>query len=194
MEKPELKISQLPMKTLLVCLFIFLVFSCSKKEDTETPQEVTRFTLSSPVIGADSLLPADYTCDGDTSTLPLQWSGFPSETKWFALIMDHLTPDNTIKWYWVMYDIPLTVTSLPKNVTGIGSLGTNSVNDRNEYAPPCSQGPGKKYYTLTLYALSEQVVIDLPPEQINREALLSAIKDITISTASMTVVYSRNVK
>ena len=37
---------------------------------------------------------------------------------------------------------------------GVGTVGSNSVNDRTEYAPPHSKGPGAKTYILTVYALS----------------------------------------
>lgn len=94
------------------------------------------FTLTSPDV-LDGRLPVEYTCDGTSSTLALTWSGVPAGTQSFAIIMHHVAPDNAIHWYWVVYDIPADVTSLAKNIMGIGTLGTNSVNDRNEYAPPC---------------------------------------------------------
>lgn len=151
------------------------------------------FVLSSSQIKADSLLPADYTCDGVSATLPLEWSGEPDGTAAFAVIMHHAASPADIHWYWVLYNIPASVHSLPKNVTAIGTLGTNSVNDRNEYAPPCSQGPGIKAYTYTLYALSSNPVFSVPQKEITRQVLLDAIKSITLSSAKMTVYYSRNV-
>jgi phosphatidylethanolamine-binding protein (PEBP) family uncharacterized protein len=74
-------------------------------------------------------------------------------------------------------------------MTGIGTLGTNSVNDRNEYAPPCSKGPGDKEYIYTVYALSALPEITTSP--VNRATLLDAIKDITLTSAELHVVYAR---
>jgi hypothetical protein len=77
-------------------------------------------------------------------------------------------------------------------MTAIGSLGTNSINDNTGYAPPCSQGPGIKAYTYTIFALSQNPVIQVTPDKVTREVLLNAIKEITITSAKMTVYYSRN--
>jgi gluconolactonase len=149
------------------------------------------FTLTSPDLPADGRLPIEYTCDGTSSTLALAWSGAPAGTQSYAVVMHHNAPDNAIHWYWVVYNLAPTVTSLTKNVDldGIGSIGTNSVNDRNEYAPPCSKGPGDKEYIYTVYALSAQPQITVSP--VNRAALLDAIKDITLASAELHVVYAR---
>jgi phosphatidylethanolamine-binding protein (PEBP) family uncharacterized protein len=172
---------------------MLVAISCSKNDD-QTQEVESAFSVSSPVVGADSVLPVTYTCDSLGISPPIRWSGNPAATKWFVVVMDHLTPDNTYKWYWILYDIPPGTSTLPENVSGIGTFGTNSVNDRTEYAPPCSQGPGRKDYVITVYALSEKVVISVPPEQVTREVILDAIKGITIGTATMTVCYSREVK
>jgi gluconolactonase len=147
------------------------------------------FTLTSPDLGSDGRLPVEYTCDGASSTLALSWSGAPAGTQGYAVVMHHNAPGNEIHWYWVVYNIPADVTSLAKNMIGIGTLGTNSVNDRHEYAPPCSKGPGDKEYIYTVYALSAQPQITTSP--VNRAALLDAIKDITLASAELHVVYAR---
>jgi gluconolactonase len=156
---------------------------------TSNASNASGFTLTSPDLGADGRLPVEYTCDGASSTLALAWSGAPAGTQGYAVVMHHNAPDNAIHWYWVMYDIPADVTSLAKNVTGIGTLGTNSVNDQNAYAPPCSKGPGDKEYIYSVYALSAQPQITTSP--IDRAALLDAIKGITLASAELHVVYAR---
>ena len=72
---------------IIIVLIAFLAFcNCSKEGDSF--KEASGFVLSSPEIGADSLLPSDYTCDGVSATLPLKWSGAPDNTVSFALITD----------------------------------------------------------------------------------------------------------
>jgi gluconolactonase len=149
------------------------------------------FILTSPDLPADGRLPTEYTCDGAASTLALVWSGAPSGTVAYAVTMHHLAPDNAIHYYWEVYNLPASVTSLAKNVSGVGLLGTNSVNDRNEYAPPCSKGPGDKEYIYTVYALSAQPQFSIPASQINRDAVLAAIQNITLASAELHVVYAR---
>ena len=151
----------------------------------------TGFTLSSPGLTDGGRLPADYTCDGTRSTLALTWSGAPAGTQSYAVIMHHIPGPNDVHWYWVVYDIPASTTSLPKNMNGIGILGNNSVNFKQEYTPPCSKGPGDKVYIYTVYALSAQPQIGVPAEQVSRAALLDAIKNITLASADLHVVYAR---
>jgi Raf kinase inhibitor-like YbhB/YbcL family protein len=155
------------------------------------PTATSGFTLSSPEVMEGGTLPAEYTCDGASATLPLAWSGAPSGTKSYAIIMHHVASPDDIHWYWVLYDIPADVTSLPKNSQAIGTLGTNSVNGRTEYAPPCSKGPGPKVYTYTVYALSAQPQLSMPVSQVNRQVLLDAIRDITLASAELHVTYTR---
>jgi phosphatidylethanolamine-binding protein (PEBP) family uncharacterized protein len=180
----------------LILLFSSLALSivaCEKQNQNES-DTATYFKLTSPDIEEDSLLPIDYTCDGESATLPLEWSGYPDSTKCFVLIMHHVASPTDIHWYWLLYNIPLTVHSLQKNETGVGILGTNSVNDHLQYAPPCSQGPGIKKYTYTVYALSQEVTFTVSADSVDRETLLNAIEDITISSSTMSVYYSRTKK
>jgi Raf kinase inhibitor-like YbhB/YbcL family protein len=149
------------------------------------------FILTSPGLPEGGALPAEYTCDGAASTLPLVWSGAPAGTQSFAVIMHHVASPTDVHWYWVLYDIPPDVTSLPKNVNGIGTLGTNSVNGRNEYTPPCSKGPGLKTYTYTVYALSALPKIGVPAAQVTRAVLLDALQGITLASAELHVTYTR---
>jgi phosphatidylethanolamine-binding protein (PEBP) family uncharacterized protein len=177
----------------IIALIAFLAFWSCNKEDV-TPINNSGFILSSPEIGTDSLLPVDYTCDGVSATLSLRWSGATDKTVSYAVIMHHIASPTDIHWYWVLYNIPANVTSLPRNVTGIGTLGTNSVNDKTEYSPPCSQGPGIKAYTYTVYALSKNPSLSVSSDLVTREVLLNAIGGITLASAKMTVYYSRNIK
>ncbi|CAN5535365.1 YHYH protein [soil metagenome] len=157
-----------------------------------TPSAATSsFILTSPEVKDGGALPVDYTGDGSAATLPLAWSGAPAGTKSYALIMHHLDPEGKVKWYWTLYNIPADVTALPKNVKGVGTLGSNSVNPDIGYAPPHSKGPGPKTYVLTLYALSSPLEIDLAPAQVNRESLLAAMKGKILASAELHVVYSK---
>ncbi len=150
----------------------------------------TGFILTSPDVSDGGELPVDYTCDGSGETLPLDWAGAPEGTAGYAVVMHHVDPEGIVKWYWILYDLPAGTTSLPRNVTGVGTLGNNSVDGTASYAPPCSAGPGAKTYIYTVYALSAQPEITVPPAEVSREVLLTAIADRTLGFASMSVVYT----
>lgn len=148
------------------------------------------FVLTSSAVKSDGKLPQEYTGDGGGSTLPLSWKGAPDGTKSYALIMDHLAPDDTMKSYWTMWDIPSTVTSLPKDTKGVGKVG-GGFRGRLGYEPPNSKGPGQKIYVLTVYALSSPLQITQAAINVNRDVLLAAMKDKVLASSSLSVSYTR---
>ena len=149
------------------------------------------FLLTSSAVAEGGALPKEFTCDGSRATLPLTWNGAPTGTKSFAVVMHHVPGPGDSHWYWVVYNIPADITSLEKNSTGIGILGTNSVNGETKYAPPCSKGPGEKVYTYTVYALSAEPHISAADSEVSREVLLDAIQNITLASAALNVTYTR---
>ncbi len=168
----------------LATLLGLLAMACATTPTTD-------FVLRSRVVAEGDTLPIEYTGFGEGATLPLEWSGAPTATTSLALIMHHVASPTDIHWYWVLYDIPASVESLPRNVTGIGKLGNNRVNGRMEFTPPHSQGPGPKTYTYTLYALSQEPVITVADSLVSRAVLLDAIRNLTLDSAMLHVVYSR---
>ena len=134
-------------------------------------------------------LPAEYTCDGEGVSAPLAWQNAPIATREFAVLMTTLPGDGTTKWNWVLYAIPPTVTALPRNSTAIGTFGVGSDGPQAAYQPPCSQGPGAKIYTFTVYALSSAP--QLPAGRIDGPTLTRAIAPVTLGSATMSVSYTR---
>lgn len=149
------------------------------------------FHLKSSAVSKNNFLSNEFTGDGEGISMPLEWSNVPEETKYFALNLWHLpNQDNKtdVKSYWVLYDIPGNVRSLPANTQNIGIAGDNDKGDK-DYDPMKSKGPGVKVYNLTLYALSEKPVFST--DKVNREELLKAIKDITIEECTLQYLYER---
>jgi phosphatidylethanolamine-binding protein (PEBP) family uncharacterized protein len=199
--------------TLTLITIMFFISGCVSNQATPVSDEVTSslpsptavpaenqgvesntstsFSLTSSDLPADGRLPEEYTCDGAGSTLPLEWSGAPADTQSYAVVMHHVAAPDEIHWYWILYDIPATVNKLEKNTSGVGTLGSNINNNLAQYSPPCSKGPGDKTYIYTVYALSAQPQINLPAEQVNREVFLESIKNITLASAELSVVYAR---
>jgi len=151
--------------------------------------EATSFALSSDVMVTGSNLPITYTCDGDSISPPLNWSGAPDNTAEYALVMHHIAGPDDVHWYWVMYNMASDISSLQAGEIQ-GELGTNSVTGFNEYAPPCSKGSGVKSYTFTLYALSSSPDLSSTLD-VDRNSLLTAITDITLASIELSVTYDR---
>lgn len=156
-----------------------------------TAPSVAQMTLTSSVGPNGGTLPADYTCDGSSASPPLAWTGAPSGTVEYALLMTTLPGDGTTKWNWVMFGIPVGTTSLDRNTSGIGIFGVGSDGPTTAYQPPCSQGPGLKLYTFTIYALSASPVLTVPARQVTGAILSTAIANITLGSGSLTLGYTR---
>lgn len=149
------------------------------------------FTLSSLAGTNGAAMAADYTCDGTGSSIPLSWSNLPAGTKELAVLMTTLPGDGTTKWNWVLYGIPASVSSLKKDSFGIGMNGVGSDGPQAAYQPPCSQGPGAKVYTLTVYALSGSPVLNVPNSQVTGSVLSAAIAPLTLGSASISLSFTR---
>jgi phosphatidylethanolamine-binding protein (PEBP) family uncharacterized protein len=135
-------------------------------------------------------MPIRFTCDSTATTPPLQWTGAPAGTVSYAVVMHHVAGPGDVHWYWLLYGISAGVTQIAEGATVPTILGNNSVNARNEYAPPCSKGPGQKAYTFTVYALSKAPTFAVGTA-VTRDALLAAIATNTLGSSSMTVTYER---
>jgi phosphatidylethanolamine-binding protein (PEBP) family uncharacterized protein len=140
-------------------------------------------------LGGDGLLDAKYTCDGESLSPPFEWGDLPKGTKSLALVMHHMAPGNDEHVYIVNWNIPASAKSLAAGKR-VGTWGVNTVNRRAEYAPPCSQGPGTKIYTVTLYALRESPKL-AGDGATTRADLLAAIKDITLGSTAIDLKYAR---
>ncbi len=159
------------------------------------------FTLLSSAFVEGAELPKEYTCDGTSASPPLNWTNLPAGTKSIAVTMHHIVGPTAgmpglfdTHVYMVIYNIPPATTSLPKNVSGVGLFGINTVNGKTLYTPPCSQGPGTKAYILTVYALSAEPVFSVPQTSVTREILLSAISKTTLGSAVLNVNYTRTLR
>lgn len=175
---------------LLIGTCSFTLSACDvSNSDSLVRSNESHFVLTSSAMTDGSHLPITYTCDGESITPPFSWNGAPQETKYYALMMHHNAPDGVYS-YWNLYNIDASNEQV-KSDQILGEIGTNNLNDLNEYSLPCSQGPGDKNYTYTIYALSEAVTLN-SQSKVDRDMLLGAIKNITLSSAEMTVSYARN--
>lgn len=148
-------------------------------------------TLTSSVGANGGALPADYTCDGTGSTIALSWANVPAGTQEFALLMTTLPGDGTIKYNWVLHGIPAIRTGLLKDSYNVGVAGIGSDGPIIGYQPPCSQGPGAKVYTWTLYALSAAPALPTAANQVTGAVVANAIAGITLGSASLSLSYAR---
>src|SRR5258705_4523741 len=75
--------------------------------------------LNSPAFSPDGTIPTKYTCDGDETSPPLEWSGVPDKAMSLALIVDDPdAPDPAAPKrrfvHWLLYNIPPDARGLPE--------------------------------------------------------------------------------
>lgn len=152
-----------------------------------------KMVITSSVVKDGGTLSDKYTCNGVNSgqyakatQLPIAWTGAPANTKSFALIMWSIRGGGDEGIWWVLYNIPPTVTSLPEDVQGVGMLGMNDQAEQ-AYGPPCGGGPGTFRRNIVVYALS--TMLNLPdPTKVDAALLRQTMKDVILDSATFTVV------
>jgi Raf kinase inhibitor-like YbhB/YbcL family protein len=131
------------------------------------PGKETRLALqlTSHSFRQNGEIPARNTCDAEDLSPALTWSGAPAGTKSFAVIVeDPDAPDPQapqVTWtHWVLYDIPVTVRSLPEGITA-KTLPAGALEGLNDWKKTGYRGPcppvGRHRYFYRLYALDTQL-------------------------------------
>jgi Raf kinase inhibitor-like YbhB/YbcL family protein len=92
-------------------------------------------------------------CGGTSVSPELRWSGTPSGTKSFALVMYDPDAPGAGAYQWVVYDIPSSTHSVAAGATPAGATVGTNVNGTTGFAGPCPPAYNKHHYATFLYAL-----------------------------------------
>ena len=157
---------------------------------------VPDFRLTSRDITHGEVLPGEFAHGGGNLSPQLAWSGFPPETRGFAVTcFDPDAPTGSGWWHWLALNLPADTTGLAR---GAGSSdadlpGDASFHARNDFpghrydgaAPP--PGPAHRY-VFTVHAL------DLPVLDVTRDTPAAQIgfhlTFHTLARAAVVVEYS----
>ncbi len=116
------------------------------------------FKVTIAAFPEGAMIPKLHTCEGADVSPGIEWSGEPSGTKSFALIVDD--PDAPAgAWnHWLLWDIPASVHAIAQGFKpgGLGQSGTNDFG-KPGYGGPCPpKGHGPHRYFFKLCALDVQ--------------------------------------
>jgi Raf kinase inhibitor-like YbhB/YbcL family protein len=119
---------------------------------------VMSITITSTAFTDGGNIPRLYTCDDRNVSLPLAWTGVPTNTVSLALIMDDPDAPAGTWVHWVLFNLPPGLSALEQGKNGGGVEGINDFR-KNGYGGPCPpRGSNHRYY-VKVYALD--MMLDL---------------------------------
>jgi Raf kinase inhibitor-like YbhB/YbcL family protein len=127
-------------------------------EAEEPKEEAEKLTMSAAAFGEGEAIPPKYSCKGENVSPQLTWSGVPSGTQAFVLIVNDPDAPSGTFIHWMVIDIPADVRELPEAANK--ELPSGAVHGRNDfgisdYGGPCPPGGSAHRYQFTLYALDK---------------------------------------
>ena len=160
-------------------------------EETESSPKLLEFMLTSESFNEGETIPARFTCDGEDISPPLSWSGAPTNTKSFVLIMDD--PDAPVgTWvHWNLIHLPGEMRTLPENLQLEAAVaegikqGTNSWG-RPGYGGPCPPGGTHRYF-FKLYALDDSLNLEVSA---TKEDVVAAMEGHILMETELMGTYS----
>jgi Raf kinase inhibitor-like YbhB/YbcL family protein len=141
------------------------------------------FQLFSSAFADGGWIPELHSCDGADISPSLEWTGAPTETRSFALVVEDPDAPNGVWCHWLLYDLGARIQALPQGYKA-GTLGVGGTNDFGKlgYGGPCPpRGHGAHRYFFRLSALKVDS-LGLPPGA-KRDDLVEAMKGQVLAEA-----------
>ncbi|MCF7803052.1 MAG: YbhB/YbcL family Raf kinase inhibitor-like protein [Candidatus Marinimicrobia bacterium] len=120
--------------------------------------------IVSSAFEQEGMIPKKYTCDGADVSPPLEWSGVPDAAESIVLIADDPDAPGKTWVHWVLFNLPVEVTSLGEGVPKEATLKNGAIQGitdfgSNGYGGPCPPGGIHRYF-FKVYALDNTLDLD----------------------------------
>lgn len=149
--------------------------------------------LRSKVFGPNEKIPDLHARDGSDASPPLSWSDLPEDTKSLALIVEDPDAPRGPFTHWVIWDIPITNSGLPENVSHAGDFTDGTRQGDNDFGESGYGGPrppkGETHrYVFKLFAIDERLELE---EGATKDQLLEAMRGHVLDQAELVGCYGR---
>ena len=112
-------------------------------------------TLTSSAFADNEFIPAQYTCDGDNVSPPLEWSQVPEGTAELVLLFEDPDGPGGTFVQWVLFGLDPGSGWLQEGKVPAGAIGGKNDYGRTDWAGPCPPIGKPHRFIFTLLALSE---------------------------------------
>lgn len=143
--------------------------------------------LTSPAFENYESIPPQYTCDGDSTTPPLDISELPENTKSLVLIVEDPDAPAGLFTHWIVWNINPETTIFRENKLPLGAVEGQNSSGTIGYFPPCPPS-GVHHYRFKLVALSDKLEMNSGD---NRDDVEAAMAPLIIDRAELVGAYSR---
>ena len=142
--------------------------------------------LTTTAFQHNSIIPSQFTCDGQNINPPLNINDVPSNAKSLVLIVDD--PDAVVGvWdHWIVFDMLPSIKQIAQDSQPDGVAGKNS-GGRNNYQGPCPP-TGTHRYFFKMYALDSMLNL---PEGSGKKQVEAAMQNHIIAKAELVGLYKR---
>ena len=146
-------------------------------------------SLESPAFKKSSLIPIEFTCNGDDKSPPLVWHDAPPNTKSFTLVVEDPDAPSGTWTHWVLFNIPPTVNHLDAGaaVPDGAAMGKNSWHSLG-YKGPCPPLGMTHGYYFKLYAVDRMINVENGAES---STVLDAITGHVLGSSEWIGLYQK---
>jgi Raf kinase inhibitor-like YbhB/YbcL family protein len=154
----------------------------------------SRLLVTSTAFTSGEQLSDMYTQNGENMSPPIRWSKGPQGTVAYAVIAEDSGVNRAEPIvHWIIYDIPVTTTTLPAGIPTQASLENGAAQGKNIRGQAGYVGPkppaGQTHpYHFQVFALNGKLRLD--PANADRKAVLDAMKGKVLASGDLTVNYT----
>lgn len=169
-------------------LFLTLILTSCSGSNRDNNMNFQKLNITSNVFKHNSLIPANYTCDGDDVNPPLMISNIPDTAK--TLVIIAYDPDANDWVHWIVWNIKVNGTELKINEYSVpGTEGINTFKE-HAYRGPCPPS-GTHSYVFEVYAIDKELAIR---ENSTKDDVEEAMQGHIIAKGELIGIYTKERK